>query len=172
MAKIPAFQRAGADRPGACDRVGWDGSSAGARIQREAVAAIEDVGGILYYDWKWTNSAGIPGASPPAPRWLAEFVGVDYFGHVAAVWFPGGSKATVAALAQSGRLTRLEFLNLAGFPMSDRELPYLKGLTNVSRLDPQRHSCHRRRIGSPRGATNLSTLALTDSRADDAGLAI
>ena len=52
---IPAFQRAGADRSWLVIGAVWVGLSDSARIQREAVAAIEQAGGLVRYDWEWNN---------------------------------------------------------------------------------------------------------------------
>ena len=64
---------------------GWDGSSAGRRIQREAVAVIKNAGGTVSYDWEWNNGNGMLGGKPWAPIWLVDLVGVDFFGHVTVV---------------------------------------------------------------------------------------
>ena len=53
LAKISAIQHAGADRRRAGDRcVGLGGSFAALAFQREAVAAIQKVGGSVTYDWE------------------------------------------------------------------------------------------------------------------------
>src|ERR1700733_11308113 len=53
-----------------------------ARVQREAVAAIEAAGGKVYYDWEWNgDQAAPPTAKPKWPKWLGDRVGVDYLGN-------------------------------------------------------------------------------------------
>ena len=42
--------------------LGWIVRSA--RIQREAVAAIEKAGGRVKYDWEWSGGKQIPGGDP------------------------------------------------------------------------------------------------------------
>src|SRR5262245_2007903 len=65
-----------------------------ARVQRDAVAAIEHAGGRVVYDWAWVDGhAAPPGAGPPAPRWLVDLLGPDYFGHPAAIYLIGGGGA-------------------------------------------------------------------------------
>jgi hypothetical protein len=54
----------------------------GARIQREAVAAITIPGGAVRYDWEGTIEGFVPEGKLWAPRWLVDLIGVDYFGHV------------------------------------------------------------------------------------------
>ena len=75
-----------------------------ARVQREAVAAIERTGGTVYYNWTWNHDRFIPPSKPWAPRRLIDFVGIDYFGHVTAVRL---SKPDDATLAHVGRLAGL-----------------------------------------------------------------
>jgi internalin A len=56
-----------------------------ARVQRDAVAAIERAGGNASYNWQESNGQPVPEAQPWWPKWLVERVGVDYFGNVIAV---------------------------------------------------------------------------------------
>jgi len=65
----------------------------GARVQRDAVAAIRSSGGTVYYNWELNvrnykygktyrvNSKG----RPMWPGWLVSRLGPDYFGHVVRV---------------------------------------------------------------------------------------
>ena len=77
--------------------IGW--LVRGARIQREAVAAIEQAGGYVQYNWEWSGGNPDPAGKPWAPSWLVGYVGADYFGHVVTVNFP--PKATSAPLRTS-----------------------------------------------------------------------
>ena len=54
-----------------------------AREQQAAVAAIEDAGGEVIYDWALTAPA--PGNGPPNPLWMRFIFGDDYFQNVAVV---------------------------------------------------------------------------------------
>jgi hypothetical protein len=58
--------------------LGWIERSA--RIQRDAVAAIERTGAGDVYDWQLRNGTHNPKGKPWAPRWLVDRLGVDYFG--------------------------------------------------------------------------------------------
>ena len=102
LAKIPAVQRAGVDRPRACDRcrVGMDCPHRA--IQQNVVAAIRAAGGGVSYDWDSRTGVVVPGGSPWAPGWIVDLVGVDYFGHVTDVSLSSLSKETDAAIAQIG----------------------------------------------------------------------
>jgi hypothetical protein len=84
--------------------LGWIVRSA--RIQREAVAAIEKAGGEVHFPWEWKNGTVVPGGKPWAPERLVNLLGVDYFGHIAHVSF--GMRAQLAKptrelLAQLGK---------------------------------------------------------------------
>ena len=42
-------------------------------------------GGMVHYDWQWHNGVINNFTKPPAPLWLVDRLGVDYFGHVTSV---------------------------------------------------------------------------------------
>jgi hypothetical protein len=52
-----------------------------AKRQREAVEAIEKLGGRISYDYEWDSGSGyrITGAKPPGPTWLRKVLGDDFF---------------------------------------------------------------------------------------------
>ncbi len=80
--------------------LGWIVRSA--RIQREAVAAIKDARGQVWYDWEWSSGEPIPDGKPWAPKFLVDLIGVDYFGHVTVVG--GDAFPTETTLAQVAHL--------------------------------------------------------------------
>ena len=86
--------------------LGWLVRSA--RIQREAVAAIEKAGGEVHFDWEWKNGTVVPGGKPWEPARLVKLLGVDYFG-----------QRRPSAFTQ----------------VTDRGLVHLKELTNLSHID-------------------------------------
>ena len=62
-----------------------------AHFQRDLVSSIRIAGGSVKYDWEWSDGKSLPGAKPPAPEQVAEFIGIDFFGQVKAVeLFPSG----------------------------------------------------------------------------------
>ncbi len=148
--------------------IGWLVRSA--HIQRDAVAAIEKLGGETHYDWDWNNGKGIPDGAPRAPGWLVRLIGVDYFGHVASVVLPD---PTDAAIAQIGRLSRLEKLHLSldNTQVSDDALAHLSGLPNLSVLSLSGTHITDSGLAHLHNLTNLSTLDLRKTGITDAGLA-
>src|SRR4051794_8859262 len=77
-----------------------------AHVQREAVAAIERVGGEVWYDWQFKNGRFITNGTPRVPKWLVDRIGIDYFGDVVHVDLVGCG--TDQLLARVGNLSRLE----------------------------------------------------------------
>ena len=76
-----------------------------AHIQRDAVAAIENAGGSVSYNWEW-NYGNIPRrAKPRHTKWLADLIGVDYVYHVTTVTLSSPRTASNVAMSQIGRLT-------------------------------------------------------------------
>ena len=108
--------------------LGWIVRSA--RIQREAVMAIENAGGAVSYDWD-RISGNIPAGRPWAPEWLVNLIGVDFFGHVTEALIKQNSTVTDGVIATVGCLTRLHDLFLPSTSVSDVGLSHLNGLTNL-----------------------------------------
>jgi internalin A len=127
-----------------------------ARVQREAVAAIEAAGGKVYYDLEWEYRDLGPilrfyrtlrPRKPRWPKWLVERVGPDYLGRVIGVEFlqSPSNQADDALMARIGRLSALEDLSFAGFDVknmrykgqcqvTDAGLAHLRGLVRLRRL--------------------------------------
>jgi Leucine-rich repeat (LRR) protein len=142
-----------------------------AHVQRDAVAAIEGAGGAVRYDWEFNNGKDLPGGKPRAPRWLVNLIGVDYFGHVtAAVAHHMSARTSHAVIAQVGRLTRLQSLNLHDSSITDLGLVHLKGLTNLSVVLLYRTQVSDAGLVHLKGLTNLSYLSLDGTQVSDAGL--
>ena len=63
-----------------------------ARRQREAVEAIQKLGGLVRYDYQVQQSGNpLPGAGPPGPAWLRNLLGEDIFARVVGVSFASSS---------------------------------------------------------------------------------
>jgi internalin A len=118
-----------------------------ARVQREAVAAIEAAGGKVYYDWEWNgDQAAPPTAKPRWPKWLMDRVGPDYLGNVVAVCFFGSDQNRaddniLIPISQLAFLQHLDFddgtLTTSLDSMSrvtDKGLFHLRGLRQLQNL--------------------------------------
>jgi Leucine rich repeat len=148
--------------------LGWLVRSA--RVQREAVAAITEAGGLVQYDWEWREGSDVPRGKPRAPTWLVNLIGVDFFGHVTDVRFFSLSKATDATFVHVGRLTQLERLHVFRWSLGDAGLAHLKGMTKLSSLVLCSTQLTDACLAHLKGMTSLTSLHLTDTQITDAGL--
>ena len=149
--------------------MGWVSRSA--RIQREAVAAIRHAGGGVYYDWDQLGPGKIHIGEPRAPKWLADVIGVDYFGHITWAWFPSSSTSVDPVLVHVGRLTRLEHLYFDHSALSDTGLAHFKALSNISTLGLSDTAVSDHGLAHLKGLTELTILDLHGTQVSDAGMA-
>ncbi len=147
--------------------LGWVVRSA--RMQREAVAAIKDAGGIAFYNWEWRDGNPVVGGKPWAPKWLVERIGVDYFGHVTCVQLISLSKPTDTTLTHVARLTELEVLIIGPSTLGDDELAHLKSLTKLLSLAVIGTQVTDAGLAHLKGLTNLSFVYLGGTQVTDAG---
>jgi hypothetical protein len=128
--------------------------------QRQAVARVEELGGLVAYDYQYRDGSLDMTAKPAGPKFLRKWLGDDAVAAVAYIFF-GGLKAsaltdadlevlprfpqltalsTVAGdvgdrgLKYVGQLPNLESLTLAGGNFSDAGLENLKGLTHLREI--------------------------------------
>ena len=144
-----------------------------AQIQRDAVVAIKNAGGSVGYDWEYGAKGYVVGANHPwAPRWLVDLIGVDYFGHATYVGFPlhRRAAATDATLAEVGRLTRLQRLDVFSSSVTDAGLAHLKGLTKLSVLLLADTQVTDAGLAHMKGLTKLNYLDLAGTQVTDAGV--
>jgi hypothetical protein len=140
-----------------------------ARHQHDAVATIESAGGLVFYDWYPKNGENKPGGPPWwAPQWLADRIGVDYFGHVAHVWLPGKPESVIVQLA---RFPQLERVNIGDSALSDAGIARLKGLTDLTMLYLQCTQVTDAGLANLSGLKNLQILDLSGTQVSDLGLA-
>jgi internalin A len=149
--------------------LGWLVHSA--RIQREAVAAIQRAGGIVRYNLEPNNGNTVPAGGLPAPPWLSDLIGIDYFGHATSVVAKQRSTTSDAVIAQVGRLTRLEVLHLGLTSASDAELAHIVGLTKLKVLMLDGTKVTDVGLVHVTGLTELSVLSLGNTQITDGGLA-
>jgi internalin A len=160
--------------------LGWTVRSA--RIQREAVAAVQKAGGTVRYDWEWRNGKLISQGKPSTPSFLVDFVGADYFGHVTDVKLSPNSNDAI--LVHVGRFYRLKRLDLRGAwlnrararadrsqsSISDKGLANLRGLSELVSLSLTNTDVGDDGLEHLKRLTNLESLGLGNTRVTDAGL--
>jgi Leucine-rich repeat (LRR) protein len=139
-----------------------------ARIQREAVAAIEKSQGRVLYDWDWTDGDLILRGKPSAPRWLVDLIGVDFFGRVTDVRLAQIEADEV--IVQVGRLTQLKQLTVSAKTFSDAGLVHLTGLANLSGLDLSGTNVSDAGLTRLKGLTKLKLLLLRRTQVTGVGI--
>ena len=107
-----------------------------ARKQREAVAAIEAMGGTVYYDYQIDSTVTfLRRAKPDGQKWLRELIGKEYFVSVYGVNFRNTRVTDSDLEHMKMMLTNLQWLNLESTQVTDAGLEHLKGLTKLVLLD-------------------------------------
>ena len=139
-----------------------------AHLQRDAVAAIQEAGGVVYYDWQRRNGINLPKEKPPWPKWLVDQVGVDYFSNVVVVGF--GGKASDVEMLHVEHLSRLEFQDLNFSSVTDAGLGHLKALKKLQYLPLAHTALTDMGLGNLEGLTNLQGLNLDQTGVSDTGL--
>ena len=155
--------------------LGWVVRSA--RVQREAVAAIDRAGGFVRYDFQEVIPS-FEQPRPPWPRWLVDALGVDYFAQVVAVDFgPAPYPETVdriddAVMAQIGRLSHLESLSIYHHDaVNDAMLVHLGGLRRLRSLSLMRTGVRGSGLAHLTRLSALEELHLSGQPVTDADLA-
>jgi Leucine Rich repeat len=153
-----------------------------AHFQRDLVASIGIAGGSVKYDWEWSDGKSLPGAKPPAPEQVAEFIGIDFFGQVKAVeLFPSGryvrdSTATdrknfESALKSVAHLPGVQHVDLLASRVNDADLTKLNGLKDLTHLDLNWTEITDAGLARLSAVLNLKRLFLHRAPITDAGLA-
>ena len=99
-----------------------------ARRQREAVEAIERLGGRVMYDWETSFQR------PNGPSWLRPLLGSDFFDKVRLVNLMD-ARVTDAEVNHIRSFAGLEVLDLSNNDISDTGLENLSRLTILEYLD-------------------------------------
>ena len=149
--------------------LGWIVRSA--RIQREAVVAINNASAGIGYDFQMSNGRHNPTAKPWPPERLVELIGIDYFCHVTSVRFSQSATLVDATMAHVGRLSRLQRLYVSYRSLTDAGMANLAGLTELSRLDLCNTHIGDAGLAHLSGLTKLSVLDLSGTQLTDSGLA-
>ena len=146
-----------------CIACGWVGVRLQkARVQRQSVAAIEELGGVVRYDYQEDSRD-----EPSGPEWLRNLLGRHFFDRVVAVDFstPGAPNDRVTDISFLSEIYDLRILYLDGTAVRDislladkTELRFLSlGHTQVEDLSPLRSLRNLETISLDR--TNVSDLS-------------
>ncbi len=142
-----------------------------AEKQRKAVEAIEKAGGTVWYDYQEDESGMLMAElEPPAPTWLRELVGEDFFSDVIVVSFVDAPEVGNAALEHFKVLTRLKWLLLYGTQVTDVGLENLSGLAELESLNIDAAHVTDEGLKYLTGLTNLHDLNISRTRITDEGL--
>lgn len=144
-----------------------------AQRQKEAIAAIWERGGYVRYDYEYDSDDNrIDSPALPAPAWLCELLGLDFFANVveAGFWGPPDD----AELKHLKTFRRLKWLNLDLVQITDARLVHLDGLNQLERLSlmraPGPEEVTDAGLMHLRGLKRLKDLDLTGTEVTDAGL--
>ncbi len=103
--------------------------------QRAVVEEIENMGGLVWYDYQF-DADGIPsteGQAPPGPAWLRRLLGDDFFVNVTKLDLTQ-TDITDAELKHLEALTDLQSLSL-GDSITNTGLEHLRGLSQLHTLN-------------------------------------
>lgn len=158
-----------------------------ARRQKQAVAALRELGAWVFYDCRYDSDGTLRSAKPPGPQWLTAIVGVDLAGTVRGVKLTEAEQldglATFellsrpcpavndAALVHLEKLEGLQWLALNRAKITDAGLRHLVGLRRLQRLWLDDTHVTDRGLRLLGALTELSTLSLNGTQVTDAGLA-
>jgi Leucine-rich repeat (LRR) protein len=141
-----------------------------ARVQRDAVAAIESAGGRVVYDWQLNNGRLNPIGQPWAPKPLVDACGVDYFGRAVRVRWDPYRPGFYEGVACVKDLSQIQKLDLSGTIATDEEVAHLRGLTELRRLDLSLTHITPESLAHLERLRNLEFLSLMNTSVADTGL--
>jgi hypothetical protein len=135
-----------------------------ARRQREAVEAIQRIGGLVEYDYEMAPYTGTLADCPRrGPLWLRTLFGDDFFSDVVYVIFMQAN-VTEADLEHLKALPRLQQLFLNNPQVTDAYLERLKGLNSLHWLDLDYAQITDAGLEHLKGLIHLYRLSLDDTQ--------
>ena len=175
-----------------CIGFGWLGVQIKrARDQRQAVEAIQEMGGAVYYHYMF-NEDGYPVSNPkpPIPTWLAGWIGYHLFINPYEVQFYGEESGDNVlpvlqafpdlrslknpSISDSALIHLKEFTNLRElelpYKITDAGLVHLKGMTNLDSLSLYGTNITDAGLAHLKGLTNLKYLEISSNQITNAGL--
>ena len=156
--------------------LGWFGKKVWeAKQQAAAVAAIENAGGSVLYDYEIDSHGNyVPKVASPDPAWLRAILGDRCLRIVRWVSFDtfAGDPTTIndANLGHLKELMGLEYLTLSFTQVTDTGLKQLQGLTDLRSLDLTYTQVTDAGLESLRRLTRLKSLNLRGTKVTDAGV--
>jgi hypothetical protein len=105
-----------------------------ARRQREAVEAIQSLGGGVFYDYQKGSSICRPQGQPRAPAWLRNLLGDHFFVNVVGVGLCG-NRVTNKELSRLKPFPNLEFVILTCTRIDDGCVEHLLGFPHLHYLE-------------------------------------
>jgi hypothetical protein len=144
-----------------------------ARRQKEAVAALEELGATIYYAHQRQEEDDLrfdAGRPPNVPNWLRELAGDHFFQR--AVWLFFSRELADKDLVHLAALPHIEHLNLgrAGIGVTDAGLAHLPRPDRLSRFSASGTSVGDAFLMRLAGAKGLERLILANTRVTNAGL--
>jgi hypothetical protein len=141
-----------------------------ARRQARQVQAIrvETDLGLVWYDYEVdADGRRLSAPKAPAPAWLVNLLGIDFFADVVSVTVIGGGSDCTKHLES---LTELRTLELFNTRVTDAGLERLGGLTGLERLQLSIAEVTDAGLEHLKGFANLRELDLSGAQVTDAGL--
>jgi hypothetical protein len=141
--------------------------------QRRTVSWISEVGGTVMYDYQKARGdrANVfdPKAAEPGPSWLRQAVGNEFFQDVVMIDL-AGKPITDRDLEQLKKLPKLENLNLSNTRVTSAGLVHLSGLKNLKWLSLWNTPVDDDGLRHLAKLTKLQSLILDGTRVTDSGL--
>lgn len=140
-----------------------------ARKGREDVAAIQKLGGHVWFEVRLPDGSFQRRTEPPELSWLEDMLGEDLAAKVGSVSLRD-EQITDDALLYLQRMTQLQSLGLDFTAVSDAGLVRLRGLTGLQRLSLAGTDISDAGLIHLRGLSQLQSLELFSTQVTDAGL--
>ncbi len=137
-----------------------------AKRQQEIFAELREFQGRIAYDFQLDSAT----KQPPAPAWLRERLGDDFFADLENICLGGDREFTDAKLASIGELSKLEFLRFDAKRTSDTGLGHLRGLIRLEHLSIVNSEITDAGLEHLENLTSLKRLYLNHAQVTDAGL--
>ena len=137
--------------------------------QQQAVEAIRETGGRVYYDYEMDRRASNIELQWPAPAWLENLVGEDFLADAVQIDFACPEDVDDSVLEHVGCLTKLERLDLACTKVTDAGLEQLAGLANLYSLKLDHTQVTDAGLESLKGL-NLESVGLFDTNVTEEGI--